>query len=85
MDERYEQLGFKAPSFLENKYGIRIYIGTKGEDDWCVLIPNKIIRLKITDSMFAKQDCCLYLVTEKTALETAAQWTAIAKEKEDRA
>ena len=80
MDERYERLGFKTPSFLENSYGIRIYLGTKGEEDWCVFIPKRILRLKVKDEIFTTHGFYLYLVTEKTALETAERWTTIAKE-----
>ena len=43
----YKQLEFNAPQFFENPYGIKIYIGTKDEDDWSVSIPKELVRKKI--------------------------------------
>lgn len=73
MEEKYKQLGFKHPDFLENQYGIRIYIGTKGESDWCVEIPNKICQCK------SGRNFTYYSITEDTALKVAENWTGIAK------
>ena len=46
VEDLYKQLEFKQPQFLENPYGIRIYIGTKGKDDWCVVIPKKLAKMQ---------------------------------------
>lgn len=51
MEDVYKKLGFKHPEFLENPYGIKIYIGTKGEDDWCVEIPKELVSGKETEIM----------------------------------
>ena len=33
-EDVYKSLGFEPPKFVENEYGIKIYLGTKGNDDW---------------------------------------------------
>ncbi len=47
MSNIYEHLGFNTPKFLENPYGIKIYMGTKDKDDWCVVIPKELVRKKV--------------------------------------
>ena len=78
MKDMYEQLGFKQPKFLENHYGIKIYIGTKNEEDWCVEIPKELCKKECSkfdyDSNFT-----FYFVTEKHALELAERYTELAK------
>ena len=81
MDELYKRLSFKQPEFLENPYGIRIYIGTKGEDDWAVEIPNKLSKAKSSAFKYDK-NIVFYLVTEEYALELAERYTKIAKKLE---
>ena len=79
MENLYEQLGFKQPKILANPYGIKIYVGTKGNDDWCVVVPNWLVKLKHSSY---KYDCdfALYLITEKQALETAKLYTELARQ-----
>ena len=77
MEDLYKKLGFKKPQFLENKYGIRIYIGTKGLDDWCVVIPKELVKLKCSRYNYDK-DYAIYFVTEKHALATAETYTKLA-------
>ena len=43
MKAEYTELGFKKPEYLDNKYGIKIYLGTTDKDDWCVEIPKKFM------------------------------------------
>ena len=66
------------PDFLYNPYGIRIYIGTKGEDDWAVEIPNELTKTKSSAFKYDK-NVMLYLVTEEYALEIARVYTEMAK------
>ena len=78
MDDLYTQLGFKQPKILRNPQGIRIYIGTKGKDDWCVVIPKKLVKLKSPHYDLDK-DYAMYLVTEQEALSVAKEYTELAK------
>lgn len=73
MKEVYEKLGFKKPEYLENPYGIKIYIGTKHQSDWCVEIPKEICNENIH---------VFYLITEEKALSIAEKYTRIAKRNE---
>ena len=73
MKEVYEKLGFKQPQYLENQYGIRIYIGTKHLNDWCVEIPKYLCNNNLST---------FYLITEEKALNIAEKYTRIAKQKE---
>lgn len=80
MNAKYKELGFKQPDYIENKYGIKIYLGTKGKDDWCIEIPKELSQVK--DPEFAhwnNQDMGLYCATEKEVLELAEKYTRIAK------
>lgn len=78
MGDLYKKLGFKQPQFLENKCGIRIYIGTKGLDDWCVVIPKELVKLKCSRYNYDK-DYAIYFVTEEHALATAETYTELAR------
>ena len=78
MDDRYKELGFKQPKLLRNPYGIRIYIGTKGKDDWCVVIPEKLCKLKNPSYNYGK-DYAVYLVSEQAALSVAKEYTELAR------
>lgn len=78
MEDIYKQLGFTRPAFLENSYGIRIYIGSENKDDWCVVIPNKLVKLKSTHYKYDK-DYAIYLITEREALSIAKEYTELAR------
>lgn len=78
--DRYTELGFKPPAFVENTYGIRIYIGTKGKDDWLVVIPKTIMQREFGRN----QECAMYSVTEEHALSTAERFTRLARMHEER-
>lgn len=77
MDDLYKQLGFKQPKLLRNPYGIRIYIGTKDKDDWCVVIPKKLVKLKCPQYNI-DQDYAVYLISERDALGVAKEYTDLA-------
>lgn len=95
MGNVYENLQFNVPDFLENPYGIKIYIGKENEDNWCVVIPSKLVNkreIEILESnnhlskdkshswlSFLKQDFTYYGLTENEALEKAEMWTELAK------
>ena len=79
MDNLYEQLGFKQPEYLENPYGIRIYIGTKDKDDWGVVIPKTLAKAKCK-YYNCNSDYAIYLVAEQEALEKARVFTELAKQ-----
>lgn len=78
MEDLYKELGFKQPKVLRNPCGIRIYIGTKGKDDWCVVIPNKLCKLKNPSWNYDK-DYAIYLVSEQEALAEAKRYTELAR------
>lgn len=76
--DKYQELSFHRPEFFINDYGIRIYIGTPGEEDWCVQIPVTLLNKKVGKKRFDK-DFTWYLITESEALRIAENYTAIAK------
>jgi len=78
MEDIYKELGFKQPKILVNPYGIKIYVGTKGEDDWCVVIPKELVRMKCSHYSI-DQDYCLYLITEGEALAMAREYADLAR------
>lgn len=78
MESEYKRLGFKQPAFLENPYGIRIYLGTIGKDDWCVVIPKELAKMKSSHYNYDK-DYAIYFITEKEALATASIYTELAQ------
>ena len=81
MDDLYKELGFKQPKLLRNPCGIRIYIGTKDKDDWCIVIPKKLVKLKHPTYSYDK-DYAMYLISEREALSVAKEYTELAmKEK----
>ena len=73
MDSLYEALGFKQPKYLVNHCGIKIYIGTKDKDDWCVEIPRE--RLNAVKGIDYHKEMVFYGVTESQALELARTYT----------
>lgn len=78
MDNLYEQLGFRRPNILTNPYGIRIYVGGKDKDDWCVVIPKWLCDLKCSHYKW-HSDHAVYLITEKEALSIAKRYTELAQ------
>lgn len=81
MKSAYEKLGFEQPKILENPYGIRIYIGTKNEEDWCVEVPKELCK-KSCSKFNYDNNFTFYFVTEQYALEIAERYTALAKASE---
>lgn len=76
-EDKYAALGFKLPPYLTNPYGIRIYTGTKGKEDWCVVIPKAIVQKK---SCRCDRDVAMYCVTEEYALSLAEEFTRLAQQ-----
>ena len=78
MTEMYKSLGFKTPDFIENQYGIKIYLGTKGKDDWCIEVPIALVKLKCPNYPFTYgyRD---YLITEEEVLRIAREFTELAE------
>lgn len=80
MDDLYASLGFKAPDFVENQYGIRIYLGTKGKEDWCVEIPYKLIIQKLPQYIGkCTKNVIVYFISEEDVLSIAEEFTTIAR------
>ena len=80
MENIYKELGFKQPEILVNPYGIKIYIGTKGDSDWAVEIPKELCKAKCSAFNYDK-NFMVYLVTEEDALDVAKEFTEIARKK----
>lgn len=78
MDDLYKQLGFRQPMFLENPYGIRIYLGSTGKDDWCIVVPKELAKLKCSQYNYNK-DYAIYFIPEREALSVAKMYTELAK------
>lgn len=78
MKDLYRQLGFKRPEYMENNYGIRIYIGTEGKEDWCVEVPKELCDTK--KYKYGK-NIMFYLVTEEQAIEIATKYTEVARKR----
>lgn len=82
MENLYKDLGFKSPQILQNPYGIRLYVGTKGQDDWCVEIPKHLLNAKFeanNSDHRADKSMAFYLITEQESLSIAKEFTDIAK------
>ena len=82
MKPQYTELGFKLPNYLENEYGIRIYLGTTGKDDWAVSIPSKLMEPCYAEH--CKKDFTIYMVSEECALAVAKKYTNYARAEETR-
>ena len=80
MEKIYEELGFKNPDFIENSYGIKIYLGTKGQDDWSIEIPKELAQYRCARYK-SNQNCIIYLISEEDALRIAEVYTKLAKQK----
>ena len=78
MESIYKELGFDKTQILQNEYGIRIIVGTKDNDDWCVSIPRALV-VKKHPFYRCTLDYTLYLVSEKQALATAKVYTDFAR------
>ena len=78
MEDIYKSLGFKTPDFVENAYGIKIYLGTKGKDDWCIEVPKEVCKLKCPSYPFSYgyRD---YLISEEEVLRVAQEFTKLAE------
>lgn len=78
MEDIYKSLGFKSPDFVENAYGIKIYFGTKGKDDWCVEVPIELCKLKCPNYPFSYgyRD---YLTSKEEVLRVAREFTELAE------
>ena len=74
----YEALGFKSPDFIANLYGIKIYMGTKGKDDWCIEVPRELAKIKCPNYPF-DYNYVVYLISEEEALQIAREFTALAE------
>ncbi len=77
MAETFQTLGFKMPKVAVNSYGIKVYVGHKGEEDWGVQIPNNLLPKEYTSK--CKQPYDLYLISEAEALTVAEKYTKIAR------
>ncbi len=77
-EETYKSLGFKTPDFVENTYGIKIYFGTKGKDDWCIEVPRELCKLKCPKYHFG-YNYVVYLETEEEVLRIAREFTQLAE------
>ena len=73
----FEDLGFKRPDYIVNHYGIKVYVGTEGKDDWCVEIPNWIAKAKCR-GFDNDNNIVLYLVSEEQAFVVAREYTELA-------
>lgn len=77
-EDTYKSLGFTTPHFLENLYGIKIYMGTKGKSDWCVEIPKELARMKCPQYKF-NYAYVVYLTSEEEVLRIAREFTELAE------
>lgn len=82
MKPKYAELGFKIPNYLENEYGIRIYLGTTGKDDWHVSIPKELIGGNY--EKYCEEDFTFYMMSEEWALSVADRYTRYARAEEER-
>lgn len=78
MEEAYKSLGFKSPDFIVNHYGIKIYLGTKGKDDWCIEVPKEVCKLKTPHYPFG-YSYVVYFETEEEVLRIAREFTELAE------
>lgn len=81
MHALYKELGFKQPEILVNPYGIKIYIGTKGDTDWAIEIPKELCKAKSATFKY-EHNIAFYLLAEEDVLDLAKQFTEIARKRE---
>jgi hypothetical protein len=79
VEDQRAALGFKQPTVLVNPFGIKIYTGTKGKEDWCIEIPKELAKKKCSVYR-CNGNFVLYGVTEENALSVAKEFTNLAKE-----
>lgn len=73
MNEKYTKLGFKTPRYVENRFGIKIYLGTTGKDNWSVEIPKKFIGEKY--EKYCEENFTISMVSEECVLAIASKYT----------
>lgn len=78
MKDLYNSLGFKKSDIVVNPYGIKILIGTKGEDDWCVEVPKELVTKKY-GHYYGESNYTAYFIAEQEALKIAEEYTNVAK------
>ena len=79
MEDAYKSLEFKKTEVIENPYGIKIYLGSKDKDDWCIEIPKELARKKCR-SYNHDYNYVVYLTSEANVLRIAREFTQIAKQ-----
>ena len=78
MEDAYKSLGFKPTDILVNAYGIKIYLGTKGKNDWCIEVPKELCKMKTPLYPFG-YDYAVYLESEEEVLRIAREFTELAE------
>lgn len=78
MDDVYKSLGFEVPDFVQNAYGIKIYVGEKGKNDWCIEVPKEVAKLKGAKYPF-DYNYVVYLESEEEVLRIAREFTELAE------
>ena len=78
MEDIYKSLGSKSPDFVENPYGIKIYLGKKGKEDWCIEVPKELAKMKLPDYDLW-YNYKVYLTTEEEVLRIAREFTELAE------
>lgn len=78
MEDAYKSLGFKPTDILVNAYGIKIYLGTKGKNDWCIEVPKELCKMKTPLYPFG-YDFAVYLESEEEVLRIAREFTELAE------
>ena len=77
MKAEYIKLGFQYPKYVKNEFGIKIYLGTTGKDDWCVEIPKRFMGEYY--EKYCDKDFMIYMISEEAALSVARKYTHEAK------
>lgn len=81
--KKFEKIGFKTPRILVNKYGIKVYIGTPNNEDWCIEIPAQYVSKKMEKCSpltakyykhLGKEDFAYYCISEEECLRIANEW-----------
>lgn len=87
MKDLYKSLGFNEANYVENPYGIKIYLGTKDKDDWCVEIPKELMQ-EVHSNYYKNhykfdKNCVVYCVREEDALNIAKKYTDWARHRDE--
>lgn len=80
MEDVYKKLGFKSSEILENTFGIRIYVGTKGKNDWCIVIPKVLCEMKCKNYPY-DNPFISYCISESEVINLAKEYTELAMDK----